>query len=172
MNLIESVVDFMWESSPDEIEMDSVCCAVLEDDGAQDLLLQSAATRWKDDWHNHAEFIGRLFRVVMSMGLDTDFIGDTYWDMVSDGVDGGVVEGDWEFTYMDEDDESYTPVSYDETYKQAEWRVMYNFGHDFHWSWRETCDGSLEEMVTYCLSRVAECNKEAWVAQGYPEIVL
>ena len=163
----------MWESSPEEIELDNVCCAVLEGDCA-DELLTVARKRWTGDWHNYAEFVGRLFRVCMSMGYDTEFISDTFWTMVSDGIDGGVVEGDWEFTDCDEDDdgnEIYKQVDYSETYRQAEWRVMYNFGHDFHWAWRETYDGSLDEMVNCCLSRVRDYNQAAWVAQGYPDIV-
>ena len=175
MKLIDHVVDFMWESDVDEIECDDVCCAVLEHDYMPRLVLDTATERWKDDnWLDYAEFVGRLWRVCVSMGIDRDFISDTFWDMVSDTIDGSVVEGDWDFTYTDEDDdgnETFRVVDYNDTYRKAEWRVMYNFGHDFHWAWRETYDGSLEEMVNYCLGRVRDNNMDAWVAQGYPDIV-
>jgi len=169
MTLIDSVIDFMTESTMDEIELDSVCCAVLESDDTPRLLLDTA--RVKLDYHNYTEFVGLLFRLCMSMSIDKDFIGDTFWDLISDTIDGGVVEGDWEFTYTGDDDMTYNQVSYDETYMTAEWRVMYNFGHDLHWAWRETYDGSLEEMVNYCLCRVRDNNQEAWAAQNYPEIM-
>jgi hypothetical protein len=174
MGLIDQVVDFMWESTPDEIECDTVCYALLENDTTPRDVLNAAHKRWTDNWMDYAEFVGRLWRVCVSMGVDRDFISDTFWDMVSDRIDGGVVEGDWDFTYVDEDDdgnETLRQVDYNETYRTAEWRVMYNFGHDFHWAWRETYDGSLDEMVNYCLCRVRDDNRDAWVSQGYPDIV-